>query len=64
VIQTELQYDGDQRERDRQKRQHSKLVGSQQAGVNGHQHKSECTVDHAADSKNQSVFDGFFYLVV
>src|SRR5436305_3836794 len=64
VIETELQSDGDERQGDRQQRQHAELGGAQVARVERHEHQAEGAVDDAADAEDQRVLDGLFDLAV
>src|SRR6185503_9116459 len=64
VIETEFQNNSHKRKRDCQKRQHAVFARTQLAHIHGHEHKPERGVDHAADSKDERVLDGLFYLSV
>jgi hypothetical protein len=64
VIEAELQNDGDERQGDRQQRQHAELGGAQIARIERHEHQPEGAVDEAADAEDQRMLDGLFDLAV
>ena len=64
VVQTKLQDQRDQRQRDGEKRQDSELIRPQVPGIDGHQKQPNRAVSDAAYSKDQRVLDRLLYLLV
>ena len=64
MVESELEDNRDERQRDRQQRQHAELGGAQVARVERDQHQPEGAVDDAADAEDQRVLDRLFDLAV
>ena len=64
VIETELQNDRYQRQRNHEQRQHTERACGQLARVDWYQHQPERAVDNAADAEDQRVLNCLFDFVV
>src|SRR5689334_24210769 len=64
LIETELQDDGDQRQGNRQQRQHAEFGGAQITRVKRHEHQPKGAVDETANAEDQRMLDRLLDLAV